>query len=96
MADISKITTLDGTTYNIKDSTARASIPSSSTAAPLMDNTAAVGTSAKYAREDHVHPKDTSKVSTASTSSGSNGYINYTSGYKHRLTSLYDDNDVFP
>lgn len=32
------------------------------TAAPIMDgNTAAVGSSAKYAREDHVHPKDTSK-----------------------------------
>lgn len=31
------------------------------TTTPLMDGTAAVGTSAKYAREDHVHPKDTSK-----------------------------------
>lgn len=28
------------------------------TAAPLMDGTAAVGTSVKYAREDHVHPQD--------------------------------------
>lgn len=28
------------------------------TAAPLMDGTAAVGTSDKYAREDHVHPQD--------------------------------------
>lgn len=28
---------------------------------PLMDGTAAVGTSVKYAREDHVHPSDTSK-----------------------------------
>lgn len=32
------------------------------TAAPLMDGTAAVGTSAKYAREDHVHPHDSTKV----------------------------------
>lgn len=31
------------------------------TNAPLMDGTAAVGTSAKYAREDHVHPSDASK-----------------------------------
>ncbi len=31
-------------------------------AAPLMDGTAAVGTSAKYAREDHVHPHDSTKV----------------------------------
>lgn len=34
------------------------------TATPLMDGTAAVGTSAKYAREDHVHPTD-SKIALA-------------------------------
>ena len=28
---------------------------------PLVDGTAAVGTANKYAREDHVHPKDTSR-----------------------------------
>jgi len=27
-----------------------------------MDGTAAIGTSAKYAKEDHVHPSDTTKV----------------------------------
>lgn len=32
------------------------------TAAPLMDGTAAVGSGDKYAREDHVHPSDTTKV----------------------------------
>lgn len=32
-------------------------------ATPLMDGTGAVGTSAKYAREDHVHPTDTSRAS---------------------------------
>ena len=31
------------------------------TATPLQDGTAAVGTSVKYAREDHVHPTDTSR-----------------------------------
>lgn len=31
------------------------------TATPLMDGTASVGTSDKYAREDHVHPTDTSR-----------------------------------
>jgi len=36
------------------------------TAAPSMDGTAAVGSSAKYAREDHVHPHDTSKQDTIS------------------------------
>ena len=36
-------------------------------AAPLMDGTAAVGTSAKYAREDHVHPTDTSRAPVSTT-----------------------------
>ena len=31
------------------------------TASPLMDGQASVGNSLKYAREDHVHPSDTSK-----------------------------------
>ena len=39
----------------------KALIPAAATAAPQMDGTAAVGTSEKYAREDHVHPRD-SKV----------------------------------
>ena len=34
------------------------------TSTPLMDGTAAVGTATKYAREDHVHPSDTSKQDT--------------------------------
>lgn len=34
------------------------------TAAPSMDGTAAVGSSVKYAREDHVHPTDTSRQAT--------------------------------
>src|SRR5690349_20765827 len=33
------------------------------TATPLMDGTAAVGTSTKWAHEDHVHPKDPSLAS---------------------------------
>ena len=32
------------------------------TVAPKMDGTAAVGSSLKYAREDHVHPSDSTKV----------------------------------
>ena len=35
------------------------------TANPLMDGTAAVGVSTKYAREDHVHPTDTSREAIA-------------------------------
>lgn len=37
-----------------------------SDATPLMNGTAAVGTSVDYAREDHVHPKDTSKANLSS------------------------------
>lgn len=44
------------------------------TANPLMDGTAAVGTSVKYAREDHVHPSDTSKQN--KLTAGSNITIN--------------------
>ena len=38
--------------------------------APKMDGTAAVGTSTKYARQDHVHPTDTSRVPTSRTING--------------------------
>lgn len=38
------------------------SVPSAGTATPKMDGTTAVGTSAKYAKEDHVHPSDTTRV----------------------------------
>ena len=40
-------------------------IPSASTITPLMDGTAAIGSSSKYAKEDHVHPSDTSRVPTS-------------------------------
>ena len=41
--------------------TIAASVPVAATADPIMDGTAAVGSSTKYAKEDHVHPSDTSK-----------------------------------
>lgn len=40
-----------------------------SDAAPQMDGTASAGSSALYARGDHVHPSDTSKASKSSTTS---------------------------
>ena len=39
-------------------------------ATPNMDGTGAVGTSVKYAREDHVHPSDTTRVPTSRTVNG--------------------------
>lgn len=35
------------------------------TATPIVDGSAAVGTSAKWAHEDHVHPTDTSRLAVA-------------------------------
>ena len=43
-------------------------VPDPATATPLMDGTAAVGTATKYAREDHVHPTDTSRASATDVS----------------------------
>ena len=40
-----------------------------SDASPQMDGTASAGSSALYARGDHVHPHDTSKASKSSTTS---------------------------
>ena len=41
------------------------------TETPLMDGTAAVGTSEKYAREDHIHPTDTSRAAASHAHSAS-------------------------
>lgn len=39
-------------------------IGQASATAPVMDSTATVGTSTRYARADHIHPSDTTKVDT--------------------------------
>jgi len=61
------VTFADGTTTSF---TTPDTIVEPSTAAPLMDGTEAIGSSLKYAREDHVHPKDTSKVDVTRTING--------------------------
>lgn len=40
-------------------------VEAGNTSPKMNSNTASVGTSSKYAREDHVHPKDTSKINVA-------------------------------
>lgn len=50
----------------------RAVTSKAATATPLMDGTAAVGTSAKFAREDHVHPQD-SDIGALKTNLGQSG-----------------------
>ena len=49
--------TVDGANYDIYAPT----VPSAAVSAPLMDGTATIGTSAKYAKADHIHPTDTSR-----------------------------------
>lgn len=52
--------TIDGTDYEIW----AYSQPSKATSTPLMDGTAAIGNSDRYAAENHVHPTDTSRQAT--------------------------------
>ena len=68
-------------------------IPSAATADPVMDGTAAVGSSAKYALEDHVHPIDTSRLA-ASLKGAANGVAELDENGKvpsSQLPSYVDD-----
>jgi hypothetical protein len=60
---------IDGTTITIMDGVISASADAAIVAAsatPRMDlGTPAVGTSVKYAREDHIHPTDTTRYAAA-------------------------------
>ena len=61
-------------------------MPKASTATPLMDGTAAVGTSNAFARGDHVHPSDTAKVSkSGDTMTGALTVKNYVTGTRFRI-----------
>jgi len=55
---------LDGVTSSIQTqiNNVSGSVPLAATVAPLMDGSAAVGVATKWAREDHVHPTDTSRA----------------------------------
>jgi hypothetical protein len=68
-------TTLNGTTNGITAAADTNSVALATTAyvvgqagsaTPIVDGTAAVGTSLRYARQDHVHPTDTSRAALAS------------------------------
>ena len=62
------------------------------TANPLMDGTTAVGTSAKYAREDHVHPHDSTKVDVVSGKGLSTE--DYTTTEKNKLSGIAENAEV--
>ena len=59
------VRTVNGTAPDVNGNIA-VDVPEAATATPLMDaSTAAVGTSTKYAREDHKHPVDTSRAASS-------------------------------
>ena len=63
------------------------------TATPLMDGTAAVGTSTAYARQDHRHPTDTTRAPLASpTFSGKVTLGGDPTATMHAATKQYVDN----
>lgn len=63
-------------------------------ATPLMDGTAAVGTANAYAREDHVHPSDTSKVDVEAGKGLSEN--DFTDALKDKLDGIEAGADVSP
>lgn len=68
-------------------------VPSAATTAPAMDGTAAIGSSEKYAKADHVHPTDTSRAAASHTHAASD----ITSGLATVATSgSYNDLDDKP
>lgn len=66
-------------------------IPSASSSTPAMDSTGAAGTSSSYARGDHVHPSDTSRMLATATLHGiatANANDGDVALNNHKLTGL--------
>lgn len=78
----------DGTYWQIVGDLDTNNTYTPASAAPKMDGTAAVGTSTKYAREDHVHPSDTTKVDKVSGKGLSTE--DYTTAEKTKLAGIED------
>lgn len=74
----------------IKNKPTIPTVPSAATAKPVVDGTAAVGTSTKYAREDHVHPTDTSRAPKSHASTATTYGLGDASNYGHvKLSDTY-------
>lgn len=58
------------TSGSYNDLSNKPTIPSATSTSPKMDGTAAVGTETAWAKGDHVHPSDTSRVPTTRTING--------------------------
>ena len=59
-----------GLVSDLAGKAATSAIPSPSSSNPVVNGTAAPGTSANYARADHVHPTDTSRAGTSACTTG--------------------------
>ena len=72
----------------------RCEVPLPSITAPLMNGTASIGNSEKYAKADHVHPSDTTRAAVADvlTKTNTTSYTP-TSDY-HPATKKYVDDNV--
>ena len=55
---------------NVATAKTNLGVPAASTTTPIMNGTGAVGSSSNYARADHVHPSDTTRVATSTTVNG--------------------------
>lgn len=80
----------DGTDWEIVGDLDTSVTPSSST--PVMDGTGAVGTSTDYARADHVHPSDTTKVDKVTGKGLSTN--DYTTAEKTKLSGIAEGAEV--
>ena len=86
-------TTASADTNTTQIATTAFVIGQASSTSPVMNGTATVGTSLRYARADHVHPSDTSKVNT-SLLGVANGVATLDSGGKvptSQLPAYVDD-----
>ena len=63
---IPAVPTAEADTSTTQVATTEFVVGQAATASPAMDGTAAVGTSKRFARQDHVHPTDTSRAPIAS------------------------------
>ena len=59
------------TSGSYTDLSNKPTIPGASSTTPVMDGTGAVGSSTNYARADHAHPTDTSRVATSALGANS-------------------------
>lgn len=68
---------------------------SPATTAPIMDGTAAVGTSTDYARADHVHPSDTSRAAASDLAAKADKITEVTVSTAGAVTQALDAGKIY-